>query len=154
MNRVSDERAFTRDILRLSRTYRREVDRALGPYNVSEARALPVLALARLGEGVRQGILAEALGVEGPSLVRLIDQLCADGLVERRNDPDDRRANSLHLTDAGRGLAGELEPAGDLVRDKMLAGVSDDDLAAAVRVLGTFGRNLEEARARPRSRRA
>ncbi len=154
MSRASDERAFTRDILRLSRTYRREADRALVPHNVSEARAIPVLTVARLGEGVRQGVLADALGLEGPSLVRLIDQLCADRLMERRDDPDDRRAKNVHLTEEGRTLAAAIETEGDELRANLLAGVSDDDLAAAVRVMSIFGRNLEMARPRPKSRRA
>ncbi len=68
-----------------------------------EATAHPLLILSRPGrENVRQGVLADEMGLEGPSVVRLIDLLAAEGLVERREDPTDRRAKVLHLTPAGR----------------------------------------------------
>lgn len=136
--RLSQERTLAARLLRLARTYRREVNRALAAHGLSDARALPVLHIARLGEGVRQGVVAEELGVEGPSLVRILDQLAAAHLVERRDDPTDGRAKTLHLTDEGRALAAVIERAVDALRSELLAGVSDADLAAAVRVMTLF----------------
>jgi MarR family transcriptional regulator for hemolysin len=133
--RTLNERALTGGVLRLARAYRREVDKALAAHGLSEARALPVLQIARLGEGVRQGVLAEELGVEGPSLVRILDQLCAAGLVERRDDPNDRRAKTLHLSDEGRALAAVIETTLDGFRARLLTRIGDEDLAAALRVL-------------------
>src|ERR1700756_1667000 len=88
-------------IARLGRIWRRESDQALSDHGLSYATAIPLLVLSRQGENVRQGVLADELGIEGPSLVRLIDLLQAEGLVERREDPTDRRAKTLHLTRAG-----------------------------------------------------
>ena len=150
-SRHDTERAFTASLLRLARIYRRETDRALAAHGLSDARALPVLHIARLGEGVRQRVLAEELGIEGPSLVRILDQLCAAGLVERRDDPNDGRAKTLHLSDEGRALAGVIEATIDALRAELLAGVSDADLAAAVRVMGRFASALEAAPGRPRA---
>ena len=62
---------------------------------LSQARAL--IHLSRQ-EGIRQVELAERLEVQPMTLARLIDQLVAHGLVERRPDPADRRAYSLFLT--------------------------------------------------------
>ena len=76
-------------------------DQALSDHGLSYATAIPLLVLSRHGENVRQGVLADELGIEGPSLVRLIDLLQSEGLVERREDPTDRRAKTLHLTAAG-----------------------------------------------------
>ena len=73
---------------------------------------MPVLTIARAGNGMRQGVLAEELGVEGPSLVRILDQLCLGGLVERRDDPTDKRAKTLHLTAEGQALAAVIERGG------------------------------------------
>jgi MarR family transcriptional regulator for hemolysin len=109
-----------------------------------------VLYIARLGP-VRQGVLAEALGLEGPSLVRLLDQLCARGLVERRDDSSDGRAKILHLTQEGRALAGVVEPAVDAFRTQLVSEVSDDDLAAALRVFSAFERALDAARTQPKT---
>ena len=103
MNTPSDSllMATTANLMVLSRAYRGAADKALADYGLSQATAWPVILAGRLGDGVRQGALAEALGVEGPSLVRVLDQLVAAGLMERREDPHDRRAKTLHLTEAG-----------------------------------------------------
>ena len=83
-SRAADMRSLTSGLLRLAHVYRREVNRCLARHGLSDSRALPVLQITRSGNGMRQGVLAEELGLEGPSLVRLLDQLCAAGLVERR----------------------------------------------------------------------
>ena len=137
-SRIRDEGAFTGSLLRLARVYRREVNRALAEHGMSDARALPVLQLARAGGGMRQGVLAEALGVEGPSLVRILDQLCAANLVERRVDPQDGRARTLHLTADGEALASLVEGALQGVRSRVLSGVSDVNLATTLRAFTAF----------------
>lgn len=142
-DRFLHERGFTAALFRLARSYRRVVNRALGAHGLSEAQALPVLHIARLGEGVRQGVLAEDLGVEGPSLVRILDQLCAAGLVERRDDPNDKRARGLYLTPEGRAQATDIEAVGETLRRELLSRVSDADLAATLRVLAAFDAAVE-----------
>ena len=145
--RQTDERAFTGGLLRLARIYRREVNRTLAEHGLSDARALPVLHIARAGGGVRQGVLAEELGVEGPSLVRILHQLESAGLVERRDDPTDRRAKTLHLTPEGDDLAGVVEDTVKDLRTRMLAGVTDSDLDAALRTMSILEAALESAAA-------
>jgi MarR family transcriptional regulator for hemolysin len=142
-SRTFDERTFTGSLLRLARIYRREVNRALAEHGLSDAKALPVLHIARAGGGLRQGVLAEELGVEGPSLVRILDQLCAANLVERRDDPNDRRAKTLHLTPEGQALAVVVEDAVQVVRTRVLAGVSDVNLATTLRAFTAFEAALE-----------
>ncbi|PVM93545.1 MarR family transcriptional regulator [Caulobacter radicis] len=144
-SRIPSERTFTGAVLRLARIYRREVNRALAEHGLSDARALPVLHIARAGGGMRQGVLAEELGVEGPSLVRVLDQLCAAGLVERRDDPADGRAKTLHLTSDGAALAVIAEDTVQAVRSRLLVGVSDEDLAATLRTFAAFEAALEAA---------
>lgn len=143
--RTLDERIFTGSLLRLARVYRREVNRALAAHGLSDAKALPVLHIARAGGGLRQGMLAEELGVEGPSLVRILDQLCQSGLVERRDDPTDKRAKTLHLTTEGQALAVEVESAVQGVRARMMVDIGDEDLAAALRTFTAFEAALDAA---------
>lgn len=145
--RIADERAFTGALLRLARIYRREVNRGLAAHGLSDARALPVLHIARAGGGLRQGALAEELGVEGPSLVRILDQLCAAGLVERRDDPTDGRAKTLHLTPEGTALSVVVEDAVQELRSRLLAVVGDEDLAITLRTLAAFEAVLDGAAA-------
>ena len=131
---------FSATLLLLGRAWRRQVEQAIGDLGLSEATAWPLVLIRRLGGGIRQGALAEALGIEGPSLVRLLDQLCAAGFVERRDDPSDRRARSLYLTAAGEAQADAVDARLDSVRAQLLAGVSAADLDACLRVFRTVSR--------------
>jgi hypothetical protein len=88
-----------------ARHWRRICQTALTGYGISEACAVPLLMIVRLGDGVHQVAVAQAAGLESPSLVRLLDQLCKAGLVCRSEDPLDRRAKALSLTAEGRALA-------------------------------------------------
>mgnify|MGYP000069392110 CR=1 FL=1 len=136
-------RQLTTLLIRAARLYRKEVNRALTTYGISDAQAIPVLHIARHGGGMRQHELAEEIGIEGPSLVRLLDQLCAHGLVERRSDPQDRRARTLHLTDAGEVLAARVETALVGIRGRLLAAVSEADLSTCLRVLESLLHQLD-----------
>ena len=78
---------------------------------------------------LRPGVLAEVLAVESASLVRQIDLLVNAGLLERRDDPLDRRARTLHLTPAGTQACERIEAALHGARAAVFDGVSDDDLA-------------------------
>jgi MarR family transcriptional regulator for hemolysin len=122
-------------IARVSRLLRREVDQAFATHGLSQASAIPLIVLSRLGKCVRQGALADEVGIEGPSLVRLIDLLQAEGLVERREDPTDRRAKMLHLTTLGETRADEIHGVLCSVRACYLEGIADEDLAVAYEVL-------------------
>src|ERR1700753_3419721 len=95
-------------ITRVARIWRREEDQALADHGLSQATALPLMVLSRRGKRFRRGWLADEIGIEGPSLVRLIDLLQAEGLVERREDPTDRRAKMLHVTPLGEAKVAEI----------------------------------------------
>jgi MarR family transcriptional regulator for hemolysin len=125
---------MTTTLVRLARQYRLGVDEALTGLGLSDATALPVVLLGRRPDGVRQNVLADELGVEGPSLVRLLDKLVEDGLVERREDPSDRRAKIVHLTRSGRLHSERASRALDAFRADLLKDVSADDLEACLRV--------------------
>ncbi|MBM7049656.1 MULTISPECIES: MarR family winged helix-turn-helix transcriptional regulator [Rhizobium] len=132
------QRIFTANLLSTGRQWRRVVDLALSSYGLSEAAAAPLLWIGRLGGGVRQVVLATYVGIEGPSLVRLLDQLESMGLVIRKDDPTDRRAKGLWLTAEGEVLASHMEDALDTLRGRILANVDKADIEAAIRVLKAF----------------
>jgi len=87
-----------------------------------------VLFRLREQEGLSQVDLAEVLELQPISLVRLLDRLVEHGLVERRHDPRDRRANRLFLTTTGRQLADDL----DSLRDSIATDVLQDIPVAAI----------------------
>lgn len=134
-NMQTKQQRLTSDLLQAGRQWRRLAEAALVAAGISEACAAPLVWLKRLGGGVRQVTLAAHVGIEGPSLVRLLDRLCDAGLVVRRDDPSDRRAKTLWLTEAGERLAERAEKAVDALRAHVLAEVSDADIEAALRVL-------------------
>ncbi len=133
----------------VGRLWRREVDETLGRYGLSAATWQPLLHVSRLGEGIRQRDLAESLGIEGPSLVRLLDTLETQGLIERREDEADRRAKAVHLTEDGRTLVEGIRGIAAEVRERLLAGVSDEDMMLCLGLLGRIEGNLAAGRPVP-----
>jgi MarR family transcriptional regulator for hemolysin len=140
---------FASTLPSLERSWRRESDAALAPHNLSVATALPLVGIGRLGGGIRQVELAEALGIEEASLSPVLTQLCDAGLVERRPDPRDRRANTLHLTPAGRVTANQAEADLATVRARLLGAVAPADLAATLRVFYAIEQSVGRSKLPP-----
>ena len=130
-------------IARLGRMWRRESDQALSEHGLSYATAIPLIVLSRQGTSVRQGVLADELGIEGPSLVRLIDLLEAEGLVERREDPTDRRAKTLHLTALGETKVEEINRVLRRLRTALLKDIGSDELAITFETLQRIERQAD-----------
>ncbi|CAX26091.1 transcriptional regulator, MarR family [Methylorubrum extorquens DM4] len=125
---------YTHALLLSGRQWRRLANATTDAHGVSEAKALPLVLIGRLGGEPRQTTLAEAVGIEAPSLVRLLDQLEAAGLVMRKEDPTDRRAKVLSLTGTGRSVVARIESDLDRLRQAVFSKVSASDLEASLRV--------------------
>ena len=139
MNDIDNlRRILTANLLQAGRQWRRIAEQELVTLGISEACAAPLLWIGRLGDGVRQVTLAGYVGIEGPSLVRLLDQLAATNLAVRKDDPTDRRAKTVWLTEEGRTLAARIEALLIESRSRVLADVSEEDLSATIRVLKAF----------------
>jgi MarR family transcriptional regulator for hemolysin len=126
----------------LQRAYGSSADKAVAHIGVSQAMAWPLVMIGRQGNGTRQGVIAQLLGIEGPSLVRSLDQLVEAGLVERRRDSTDGRARGLHLTAAGATARAQIEKALHRLRAELFEGVPDADVAACLRVFATLEQRL------------
>lgn len=83
-----------------------------------------VLARLENHEGVSQARLAELTEVEPMTMVRILDRMEADGLLERRADPADRRARSLYLTARAKPLLEQIWHLSELTRAETFAGIS------------------------------
>ena len=136
---------FGFNVARLSRRLRQAVDAELQVFGLTEATWRPLAYVGRLGGGVRQKELATALGIEGPSLVRLLDSLERRGLIERREDEYDRRARGIHLTQAGHDLAVRVAKVGTEIQLRLLESVPPEDLEICQRVLAQIEHKLDEA---------
>jgi MarR family transcriptional regulator for hemolysin len=146
MDKLDPQADFTLTLVKVARLYRQGVDKALSGLGLSDALALPVVLLGRRPEGVRQNQLADELGVEGPSLVRLLDRLVEHGLVERREDPLDRRAKLVHLTEAGRAHSRRASHALDQYRSNLLEDVQEADVETARSLLHLLEQRLNRRR--------
>jgi MarR family transcriptional regulator, lower aerobic nicotinate degradation pathway regulator len=72
---------------------------------------------------VTQQALGRGAGIDPSSMVATIDELEANGLVERRPHPSDRRAHALYVTDAGRAKLAEARLLASREQDELLAGL-------------------------------
>jgi MarR family transcriptional regulator for hemolysin len=135
---------LTMTLTHAARSYIGATDKMAGAFDLSHATAWPIVMIGRLGDGVRPGTVANALGLEPPSLVRVIEQLVVAKLVERRDDPGDRRAKTLHLTASGRSSAVRLEAALSPFRRQLFANIDAADIAACARVLTQLDLTLDD----------
>jgi MarR family transcriptional regulator for hemolysin len=140
-NKGNQRAEFARALISVGRIWRRIVDQALANSGLSQAMALPLLVLSR-GDHIRPGAIADELGLEGPSLVRIIDLLVAEKLVTRKEDATDRRAKILSLTGKGRQRAQEIEQVVDGLRKDFLKNIAEEQLRATVQMLATVERTL------------
>lgn len=120
----------------LTRQWRRLVEEQLAASGLTDATWTPLIHLRAWGDGVTQKELAERVGLDSSSLVRLLDILEGHGWVERRADPADRRSKRIFLTAEGNAavdrirttmLQAELAMLQDLNEtevDAMLGGVN------------------------------
>jgi DNA-binding MarR family transcriptional regulator len=104
-----------------------------------------VVATLRFGEGVTQQELAERLLVTKGNVTGVLDRLEKLGWVERRPDPQDRRANRLHLTAAGRRKIDAVMPAHDAIVLSAMRGVSEADVKTFRKVLREIERAVGQA---------
>lgn len=139
---MKDEFPFA--VARVTRRWRKLLDERLKDLGVTQARWTTMVYLQQGGEGLTQRELATLMAIENPTLVRLLDSLEQQGLVERRACPHDRRARRLHLTDEGREFMEVLTSRANVLRDEMLAGISHEDLSTALTVFQTIMDNAEK----------
>jgi MarR family transcriptional regulator, transcriptional regulator for hemolysin len=121
-------------LVETSRLLRNYIDHRAKSRGTTRAQWI-VLFRLREQEGLSQVDLADVLELQPISLVRLLDRLVEHGLVERRSDPRDRRANRLFLTAAGRQLADDLDSLRDAIATDVLQGVPTAALETSLNVL-------------------
>ena len=101
-----------------------------------------VLARLALQEGINQVTLAQLLDLEPITLVRLLDRLQAAELIERRADPQDRRARVLYLTPRARPLLERVHVLAGEVREEAMAGLGATEREVLLGALGTMKANM------------
>ncbi len=128
----------------VARLYRRRFDERTRSFGITGPQMRAVIAIMRF-PGINQGALADRLDVEPITTCRMVDRLEQAGLVERRRDPQDRRAWQLFLTDAAEPIAEKLQAIGQTVLNESLDGVAPGDREAIMTILGSIRDNLTSA---------
>ncbi len=130
----------------MARLWRLNMGRRLQPHGLSFPQWAVLRTLAGRDEGMVQRDLADAVGVDGSTLVGILDRLAKAELVERREDAQDRRYKRVYLGAAADALLPALEAIHLGLRQELYAGIPEDELAACLQVLDRAvaqGRALE-----------
>lgn len=101
-----------------------------------------LLGLIETNPGLSQTQLAGYLHLVRASIVPILDKLSADGIVERRLDPNDKRVRRLWLTPNGRKLMSKLSVVAQQHEARMFAGFSKDEKQMLLRLLQRADANL------------
>jgi DNA-binding MarR family transcriptional regulator len=128
------KRQLVTQLVESSRLLRNYIDHRAKRRGTTRAQWILLFRL-RQQEGLSQIDLAEVLELQPISLVRLLDRLVEHGLLERRNDPKDRRANRLFLTAGGRQLVDDLDSLRDSIASNVLQEIPDSAIETSLQTL-------------------
>ena len=126
----------------VSRLYSRNFERHAAALGLT-LNQCKVLSYLQHNEGISQSRLAELTDTDPMTLVRLLDRMAADGLIERRVDPADGRAHCLYLSPGADGVLAQIWRHADRSRAESVAGVSPADCAQLVQLMQRMHANLD-----------
>jgi MarR family transcriptional regulator, transcriptional regulator for hemolysin len=129
------------DVARMLRTY---ADYKASQFGITRAQWVVLVRLDRF-EGLKQAELAEMLDLQPITLTRLLDRLAECDLIERRPDPNDRRAKLLFLTPKAKPLLEQLGDLGEELMTTALAGLEREHIEMMVAKLAIVKENLRQA---------
>ena len=118
-----------------ARMWRAKLNQRLKPLGLSQAQWFALLHLSRAERDLTQTELAERIGIEGPTLVRLLDRMARDKWIIRRESDLDRRSNTVHLTAQALAIIKDIQAAASQLRKELLKGIPATDLQHCIAVL-------------------
>ena len=144
-NSLASSRAeLLEEVAVTSRKLRTLFDARVRAKGLTLARARTLIHLVRK-DGMTQRELAEILEIEGPTLVRLLDGLETQGLIERQPVEGDRRAKQIALTREGRRFSEEVKKIADDLREEVLGDIAEAELRAATTTLRAVAQKISAA---------
>ena len=140
----SFEERFSAALHTSARLWRLALDKRLKRLGIGQSGWMTIAMIAKSGEPMSQRALADLVGVEGPSMVSMLDRLERDGFVTRAPSPTDRRVKLVQLTDTGKTVYAEVIGEAAPFRADLLAGLDPQALATATVLLETLKKRLED----------
>lgn len=142
---VTMEERFSKALHDGARTWRLALDKRLKHLGIGQSGWMTIAMVAKAAEPMSQRALADLVGVEGPSMVSMLDRLEREGLVTRAPSPTDRRVKLVHLTEEGRKVYAEVQSVAESFRSTLVADLDPQALAAATALLETVRSRIEES---------
>lgn len=135
---------FSQGLTFVARRWRNLMNEELRAVGQSQARWGTLYWIAVFGDTVNQTELADRIGVEQPTLGRVLRDLEAEGLIERASGSADRRAKVIRLTAAARPVMKQINRIQESVRARLLRGIEPKDLTVCMAVFAQILANMEE----------
>ncbi|XHS77688.1 MarR family winged helix-turn-helix transcriptional regulator [Burkholderiaceae bacterium UC74_6] len=139
-----DER-FSAALHGAARQWRLLIDRRLKGLGLSQAGWMTITMAAKAKTPMSQSELAQSVGVEGATMVSMLDRLARAGLVERVPSETDRRVKLVTVTPAGRALYDEVKREAGAVRKELLGDMDSAQLLAVAELLEALAARIESA---------
>jgi MarR family transcriptional regulator for hemolysin len=134
---------FAESLYLTNHAWRNALDRRLRPLGFSHSRWLLLLHLSR-NDGCTHRELAQSMGIEAATLVRLVDHMEKERLLKRCGSETDRRVKHLRLSEAGKSVVENIRSYAVELRKEVLAGLSQSEIKAALDVLNNISSKLGE----------
>lgn len=144
---ISKKRMIGVKLSVIARQLRLRFDQAVQLRGVTRAKWSLIAAVAT-NPGATQRSIAAVLEVREVTAGRLIDRLCSDGLLERRENPSDRRAYCVYLTAAAQPMLDKLGQVAREHEEMVFANLSDEELNLLDTLLDRIARNVALPNAR------
>lgn len=128
-------------LIMAQQAYTRAFTAQIAPHGITFRQA-EVLGWLSLEGPLSQADLATRMFIEPPGLVGVLDRMEASGLIERRNDPNDRRKNLIHPLAAAEEVWEKLAQCGRYVREQARRGMTDEEVETLKRLLNRLRENV------------
>jgi MarR family transcriptional regulator for hemolysin len=128
---------FGESMFLVTHAWRTELDRRLRPLGFSHSRWLLLLHLSR-NDGCTHRELAQSMGIEAATLVKLVDHMEKEGLLKRCTSETDRRVKHLRLSEEGKKVVENIRSYAADLRKEVLSGLSQSEIKTALDVLNNI----------------
>lgn len=132
---------FAESMFLTTHAWRIALDRQLRPMGFTLSRWMLLMHLSR-NDGCTHKELAQSMGIESATLVRLVDRMEKEGLLKRCSSETDRRVKHLRLSDAGIASVEKIRACAADLRKKVLSGLSQDEIQNALNVMNNIRSKL------------
>ena len=129
------EERFSYSLHTTARTWRQALDKRMKDLGISQSGWMTIALVAKAAKPLSQIELANALGVEGPSMVAMLDRLMKGGFITREPSATDRRVKLVMLTDAGTALYNKVITKASVFRTELLKDIDPEQLRVATELL-------------------